>query len=85
MGRTKDELFVLAIYNAVKQIGDFESIVNKYEVGEHAGLNPKAVDAISRLLIQSNFIKKSGQEEIFLTSRGLKLAEQLLDEKKRTS
>lgn len=82
MGRTKDELFVLALYKAVKETGDLESRFNKYEIGERSGLHPKAVNAISRLLIQANFIKKAGQEDIYLTPHGLKLAEQLLGEKK---
>lgn len=61
--------------------GDTTNKFNKYEVGDKSNVHPKAVNAICRLLIQANFIKKSGEDEIYLTPHGLKLAEQLLEEK----
>jgi hypothetical protein len=81
MGRTKDELFVLALYKMASEKGDLESKFNKYEVGDIANVHPKAVNAISRLLVQANFIKKAGEDDIYLTPHGLKLAEKLLEEK----
>lgn len=83
MGRTKDELFVLALYAAAKERGDLEGELNKYEVGEKSGVHPKAVDAICKLLVQANFVKKAGETDIYLTPHGIKLAEQLLGEKSK--
>lgn len=80
MSKTKDERFVLALYKIAKESGDIEGNYNKYQVGESIGLHYRAVDAICRLLIQANFIKKAGEEDIYLTPHGIKLAEQLLGE-----
>jgi predicted transcriptional regulator len=81
MSTTKDERFVLALYKKAKESGDIEGTYNRYEVGSSIGLQFRAVDAICRLLIQANFIKKKkGEEDIYLTSHGIKLAEKLLEE-----
>lgn len=80
MSKTKDERFVLALYKIAKESGDVEGNYHKYHVGESIGLHYRAVDAICRLLIQANFIKKAGEEDIYLTPHGIKLAEQLLGE-----
>ena len=81
MSKTKDERFVLALYKIANETGDPENTCNKYEVGNTIALHYRAVDAICRLLVQANFIKRAGEEEIYLTPHGLKLAEQLLGEK----
>jgi hypothetical protein len=78
--RTKDENFILSLYEEAKKTGDVEQPIDRYQAGKHAGLNPKAVDAICKLLIQANFIRKSGEVEIYLTSNGELLIERLLIE-----
>lgn len=78
--RTKDEHFVITLYDEAKKTGDLESSLNRYTVGTKAHLNPKAVDAICKLLVQANFIKKSSELEIYLTPHGIKLAERLIEE-----
>jgi hypothetical protein len=78
MGRTKDEHFVVELYKAAKAAGNLEETFDRYEIGSKASLHPKAVNAICRLLIQANFIKKNGEDGIYLTPHGLKLAEQLI-------
>jgi predicted transcriptional regulator len=81
MSTTKDERFVLALYKKAKESGNIENTFNCYEIGSSVGLQFRAVDAICRLLIQSNFIKKKkGEDEIYLTPRGIELAENLLSE-----
>jgi predicted transcriptional regulator len=80
MAKTKDEQLVLELYHTALDSGDIEHSFNRYEIGAKAGINPKAVDAICKLLVQANFIKKSGEEEIRLTPHGEKLALRLLDE-----
>lgn len=80
MGKTKDELFVIRLYEACKRAGDLEGRFDKYEIGKQAGINPKAVDAITKLLVQANFIRKSGELDVYLTPHGEKLALRLLGE-----
>lgn len=80
MSHTKDEHFVLSLYDVAMASGDVENSFDRYEIGEKANINPKAVDAICKLLIQANFIKKRGESEIYLTPHGENLAKTLLDE-----
>jgi len=80
MSKTKDEQFVLWLYRTAKEAGDPELPLNRYDVGAKANLNPKAVDAICRLLVQANFIRKAGEDEVRLTPHGMLLAERLLGE-----
>ena len=80
MGRTKDEQYVLWLYRTAQEAGDIERSFNRYEIGRKAGLHDRAVDAICKLLIQANFIRKAGEEDVRLTPHGEKLAIQLLGE-----
>lgn len=75
--RTKDENYMLSLYEEAEKSGDLETAVNRYQVGQAAHISDKAVDAICKLLIQANFIKKSGEDEVYLTPHGIKLVEQL--------
>ena len=59
--RTKDEYFMIALYEMAMEAGDFETPFDRYAVGERGGVTPKAVNAIAKLLIQANFIKKSSE------------------------
>ena len=80
MSKTKDEQFVLWLYRTAKEAGDVEGALNRYEVGAKAGLKQKGVDAICKILIQANFIRKADEEQVRLTPHGIKLAERLLGE-----
>lgn len=75
--RTKDENFILCLYEEAEKTGDVGNSLDRYRVGEAAKLSPKAVDTICKLLIQANFIKKSGETDIFITPHGVKLVQQL--------
>jgi predicted transcriptional regulator len=76
--RTKDEVFMLRLYEEALKLPDIEDPVNRYQVGQKAGLHPKAVDTICKLLSQANFIKRHGEVEISITPHGIKLVESLL-------
>lgn len=78
--RTPDERFILCAYQTAQALGDISANLNRYEVGRQAGINPKGVDAICKLLVQANFIKKSSEEEIYLTKNGEELALRLTEE-----
>ena len=76
--RTKDESYLLSLSEEAVRQGDKESSVDRYLAGERACIHPKAVDAICKLLIQANFIKKSGESGVYLTPHGIKLVDKLL-------
>lgn len=74
---TKDENFVLSLYEEAQASGDVENPIERYQAGTRAGLSPKAVDAICKLLVKANFIRKASETEIHLTPHGIALAERL--------
>jgi predicted transcriptional regulator len=78
--RTKDELFILCLYEEAQKTGNPQNPVNRYEVGKRAGLQFRAVDTICKLLLQANFIKKEGEVDIYLTKNGEDLVHRLLAE-----
>jgi hypothetical protein len=82
LARTKDENFVLWLYRAADEAGDLNASFSRYDIGAKAGIHPKGVNAICKLLIQANFIRKAGQEDLIrLTPHGEQLALRLLGEK----
>jgi len=75
--RTKDETFMLRLYEEASKHSDIEDPIDRYYIGTLSGLHPKAVDTICNLLAQANFIKKQGKIEISITSNGIKLVENI--------
>ena len=75
--RTKDESFMLKLYEEALKQQDVEDPLDRYAIGRLAGLQERAVDAICSLLVQANFIKKQGLNDISITSHGIKLVENL--------
>jgi hypothetical protein len=75
--RTKDETFMLRLYEEASKQPDIEDPLDRYQIGQMVGLHPKAVDTICNLLAQANFIKKHGKVEISITPHGIKLVETL--------
>lgn len=90
--RTKDEKFILCLYDAAMRVVeaqegeggervDPEEVgLDRYVVGATAGLQPKGVDAITQQLIRANFIRKEDELLVRLTPHGLSLARRLLEE-----
>lgn len=74
--KTKDERYLLTLFEMAVESGDMKTEFHRYEVGVRAVLSDKAVDAICKLLLQANFIKKNG-EMVYITPHGIQLAEQL--------
>lgn len=77
--RTKDENFIVKLYEEASKQADIEDPLNRYHIGQLVGLQSRGVDAICNLLIKANFIKKKGAEEISITPHGVKLAKQILE------
>lgn len=79
-GKTKDERFIIKVYEIVHQSGDEDMFVDRYEAGKLAGITDKGVEAICKLLQRANFIIKEDERLIKLTAHGRALALQLLRE-----
>lgn len=77
--RTKDESFLIALYNEATKQGDTHFAFNRYEIGALVGLQKTAVETITKLLVQCNFIKKHEYDMVTLTPHGLKLVDRLLE------
>jgi len=79
LGQTKDERFMVALYeNAIKN-GDVKTPANKFEIGKTVGMQTTAVYTIVRDLLQANFLKKGDDDDVFLTDHGEKLVKRILD------
>lgn len=76
-GRTKEEKFLIAIYEAAIASGDKENEVDRYAVGQKLGLHPRGIDTICNQLAQANFIKKRGPTFLTVTDNGRRLFEEL--------
>lgn len=80
MSRTKDELFIICAYETANSFDDLSMELDPYEIGKRSGITAKGVDAISKLLVRSNFIKKTPNGKMILTKNGEALALRLLAE-----
>ena len=76
-GYTKDELYLLKLYNMALEQGDPYAEVDRYAVGRAVGYNDKSVDSLVRLLLQANFLKKGEGQSLYFTDHGLQLVKQL--------
>jgi len=77
-GNTKDELFLIKLYQMASMLGDPFQEIDRYLVGTSMGQNPKGIDNIVRMLAQTNFLKKGEGDAIYLTPQGEKLVHALL-------
>lgn len=71
--RTKEEKFLIAVYETALILGDPFVEVDRYEVGQKIGLHPRGINTICNNLAQANFIKKRGPELLCLTPHGMQL------------
>ncbi len=78
-GRTKDELFLMKLYEFASKLGGPQEPVDRYEIGRAIGQNDRGTYVISRDLAQANFVKKGEGESVYLTDHGLRLVQSLLE------
>jgi hypothetical protein len=76
--RTKDEKFLIALYEAALEKGEVDHPFERYEVGKMINLHPRGTDTICTLLLQANFIKKGEGKEVYLSPNGEELVKSLL-------
>lgn len=74
---TKDEMFLLKLYEMGKLAGDLSLAVDRFVIGRAIGQNDKGAYVISRDLAQANFVKKGEGDSVYLTAQGLALVERL--------
>jgi hypothetical protein len=77
--RTKDEIFMIKLYEEACKKPEMDEPFDRYEIGKLAGLQERAVNAITNLLIRSMFVKKKSETEIAITDHGVKLVLSILE------
>jgi hypothetical protein len=75
---TKDELFLIKLYEMANHLGGPHEEVDRYVIGRAIGQNDRGIDTITRLLAQANFVKKGDETTIYLTEHGLRLVNHLI-------
>jgi hypothetical protein len=79
---TKDELFLLKLYELAVKKGGPEENIDRYYIGREIGMNQHGIDTIIKHLAQANFIKKLPDNSVYLTPHGVGLVEYLRKERK---
>lgn len=79
-GTTKDEMFLIKLYQVALQAGDVQMEFDRFEIGRLIGQNDKGANVIARDLAQANFVRKGDGEAVYLTNHGLRLVMTLLDD-----
>lgn len=77
--RTKDEKFMVRLYEEALKKGDMDEPFDRYVIGQMIGLQHRGVDAICTLLLQANFAKKRGPTDISITPHGIKLVKSIIE------
>lgn len=75
---TKEEKFLVKLYEQARHLGDPESIQLRHDIGRQLGFSESVVNGICNQLCKANFTKKISDEEICLTPHGINLAKSLL-------
>jgi hypothetical protein len=75
--RTKEEKFLIAVYEAASALGNLNAELDRFVIGQKLGLHPRGINTICNVLAQANFIKKRGPELIMITENGRRLFEDL--------
>jgi hypothetical protein len=78
---TKDELFLLKLYEMAISLGSPEEEVDLFAIGRAIGQNDKGAAVIVRHLAQANFVKKGEGDSVYLTPHGLQLVMQIAKER----
>ena len=73
--RTKDESFLIKLYEEANEEGDFSVELNFQEIGKKMVLKERVIKTIIRDLAQANFVQKIDHDTIKLTQNGINLAQ----------
>jgi len=75
---SKEELYLMKLYEFATAKGDPQTQMDRYEVGKALGAHDKAVDNIIQLLTKNNLTKKTDEKMVHLTDFGLRFVKQYL-------
>lgn len=75
--RTKDERFMLLLYDEALRTGDLYEAFDISELGNKLGFQSHVVENICKHLAQANFIKKVGNNKVCLTPNGERLVDNI--------
>jgi hypothetical protein len=78
---TKDELFLLKLYELAVKKGGPEENIDRYYIGKEIGMQHHGIDTIIKHLAQANFVKKLPDNSVYLTPHGVSLVEHLRKER----
>ena len=76
-GATKDEKYLLKLYEMAQERGTATREIDRYEVGDLMGQRQRGVDSIVRTLAKSNFVRLGSGSKIYLSDGGLVLIKRL--------
>jgi Mn-dependent DtxR family transcriptional regulator len=80
MSLTKDERYIIKLYEDALKDGNPLNLKDRYKIGEFFGLSDKVVKGMVKVLQQANFVKLVDEKGIHLTPHGVNLAKKLKDE-----
>lgn len=70
-------MFMKTLYQEALKLGSEDAALNRYVIGNMVGMQKTAIDTICKTLLRVNFIKKKGDDEVYLTPQGIRLIEDL--------
>lgn len=76
--KSKEEMFVLKLYELAMKTGDPENEVDRYAVGKLVGEHTKGADHTVQLLTKNGFTKRGDGSLVYLTKGGVALAQELI-------
>lgn len=76
---TKEERYIIAAYEQLMLLGDETAELNRYAIGELAGMKERGVNASFKLFWRSNFVRPCDDVNFQMTSHGIALAKKLLE------
>jgi hypothetical protein len=77
--RTQDEKFMIALYTLATESDDLNTVFSRFEIGDKIAMHPRGVNAICKLLLQANFIRKDSEEGIYITDHGVGLVMRIFE------
>ncbi len=75
---TVDEKYMICLYEQALLAEGMDTPFSRYRIGELIGLQERGVNATCKLLLRTNFLKKSGEVDIYITPHGEALVKELI-------
>lgn len=76
---TKDEKFIVTLYELTKAQEEDEAVFDCFEIGKKNAMAHKQVETITKQLVRGNIIKRTEYNLVKITPLGISIAESLLE------